>query len=934
MTKTSMKHLELNKFGILRNLVRSVSALFSLFRKTLRNPSSPTLHLSLDGVGTLKIFSGLLTITLILFSTSHGYGNVSFDLVNMPMMSETSAPAFKTITFSGAGGPGTLQLINGRSDDPSVPGIDRAQVKLNGQTVIDLGDLDEGITTLAESVTIADGENALDIISIGKTGSEFTIRVTQEVDAEAAFLIGPEGGTFEVTDPGAGSFGMTLTVGKNTFDKAMLIQINSVPHERATPLFDQYREPVSALTDLKPAGPTGGSIQVCFPINSQEEGTYALYILDDEGYQWVPSTDVLEEQADGKSVCGSLSLLAAYAVVNVSECAARGARAYSAKADPTCREKWENSLYFALLEGQLRLLANPIYSESITEIVSREDLNRTQTSVLSQARLLDGLNGKNLDQLWLNSEEETVKLAERFFGAEFTAIWFRTMYDAMTTPAEEQTLSFDIPEEDFQVLTTFLDSLTPEEKSRRANELLVANEFLYQYFHQGTDENLLREVLMLPPDSDMAEAMHVIANNLGLITDPPGIDYDIEGVSSTVSDSLSIIYRIARELTTPTVSTGTATDITISEAHIGGGVNPHGLDTEVWFEWGTDPDMAIFETTSPVSTGAKGEETSFNQQISGLRPLSTYYYRIAASNDTGAAKGTVSTFETPGFPPTVTHSSGEPVTASSVNLIGNVNPNMLPTEAWFEWGSDPSLPVFNKTATQAVGEGGTSQSFSSPLVDLPPASTYYFRVAASNGAGMTKGPVMAFTLPEIVVATRTASDVTTAAATISGNLFSDNLPASAWFEWGVDPTLSDATVTPPQSFEAGAGGEILEHSLEGLNPNSTYYYRLVASIGSETVAGNTLSFTTAPADTPASSTKLFWLPPTTRVDGSELEDLAGFKIYLGTFPSTYTSSIDVLYVTRYTLMNLPPGTWYFSVTAYDSQGNESAFSNELSKEIP
>jgi hypothetical protein len=43
----------------------------------------------------------------------------------------------------------------------------------------------------------------------------------------------------------------------------------------------------------------------------------------------------------------------------------------------------------------------------------------------------------------------------------------------------------------------------------------------------------------------------------------------------------------------------------------------------------------------------------------------------------------------------------------------------------------------------------------------------------------------------------------------------------------------------------------------------------------------------------------------------------------------YTSIRDVGDVTRYEVPYLPPGTYYYAVTAYDLAGNESAFSDEI-----
>ncbi len=78
---------------------------------------------------------------------------------------------------------------------------------------------------------------------------------------------------------------------------------------------------------------------------------------------------------------------------------------------------------------------------------------------------------------------------------------------------------------------------------------------------------------------------------------------------------------------------------------------------------------------------------------------------------------------------------------------------------------------------------------------------------------------------------------------------------------------------------------------------------------------------------------LSWAPPTTNTDGTELTDLAGYKVYYGTSPGGYETDIDAGNTTTYTIPDLSPATYYFAVTAYDEMGNESAFSNEVSKTI-
>jgi hypothetical protein len=63
--------------------------------------------------------------------------------------------------------------------------------------------------------------------------------------------------------------------------------------------------------------------------------------------------------------------------------------------------------------------------------------------------------------------------------------------------------------------------------------------------------------------------------------------------------------------------------------------------------------------------------------------------------------------------------------------------------------------------------------------------------------------------------------------------------------------------------------------------------------------------------------------------------LAGFRVYYGTAKGSYSSSITINNpaTTTYTIANLPAGTYYMTVKAFDTSNNESASSTELSKVI-
>jgi len=77
------------------------------------------------------------------------------------------------------------------------------------------------------------------------------------------------------------------------------------------------------------------------------------------------------------------------------------------------------------------------------------------------------------------------------------------------------------------------------------------------------------------------------------------------------------------------------------------------------------------------------------------------------------------------------------------------------------------------------------------------------------------------------------------------------------------------------------------------------------------------------------------MPPTTRTEGTNLEDLTGNKIYYGTSTGSYTTVINIANagLASYVVENLSSNTYYFVVTAINSAGAESEYSGKVSKTI-
>ena len=80
---------------------------------------------------------------------------------------------------------------------------------------------------------------------------------------------------------------------------------------------------------------------------------------------------------------------------------------------------------------------------------------------------------------------------------------------------------------------------------------------------------------------------------------------------------------------------------------------------------------------------------------------------------------------------------------------------------------------------------------------------------------------------------------------------------------------------------------------------------------------------------------LSWTAPTQNTDGSPLTDLASYKIYYGDESGSYHTSIQISNngMTVYVVKHLTSNTYYFVMTAINSSGVESNFSNEAIKQV-
>jgi hypothetical protein len=110
---------------------------------------------------------------------------------------------------------------------------------------------------------------------------------------------------------------------------------------------------------------------------------------------------------------------------------------------------------------------------------------------------------------------------------------------------------------------------------------------------------------------------------------------------------------------------------------------------------------------------------------------------------------------------------------------------------------------------------------------------------------------------------------------------------------------------------------------------------ITATDGSTSSSLPEFSVIVSPTGTVNASLSIGWQPPTENDDGTPLVDLAGYRIHYGNASRNYsgTIAIDNPSTSEFQVKDLPPGSYYFAVTATNSEGNESAHSVEVTADI-
>jgi hypothetical protein len=139
---------------------------------------------------------------------------------------------------------------------------------------------------------------------------------------------------------------------------------------------------------------------------------------------------------------------------------------------------------------------------------------------------------------------------------------------------------------------------------------------------------------------------------------------------------------------------------------------------------------------------------SISDDLTGLQPNTRYLVRTYAINDTTRVEGISSTgsFRTAVVPPNVTTGAASAVTDTTADLSGTIDTIGDQTTYHFEYGLTTNYGSRAPAGAEAIaGNSRTPHSFTLTVKGLQPATTYHYRLVATNSAGTAAGADGTFT---------------------------------------------------------------------------------------------------------------------------------------------------------------------------------------------
>jgi len=349
----------------------------------------------------------------------------------------------------------------------------------------------------------------------------------------------------------------------------------------------------------------------------------------------------------------------------------------------------------------------------------------------------------------------------------------------------------------------------------------------------------------------------------------------------------------------------------------------------------TSPSIVNGTNQQYVATGTFSDNTA--QDLTTTVTWSSSATAVAAISNTAGSNGLATSVAAGSTTITATSGSISASTSLAVTSATLISISVTP--------ANPSIALGTTQHFTATGNysNNTTQNLSTTVTWNSSSAA----VAAISNAAGSNG-----------LATSVAAGSTTITATLGSISGSTTLTVTSatLVSIAITPTNPSIALGAKQQFNAT--GTYSDSSTQNLTTTVNWKSSTAAVAAISNAAGsNGLATSVAAGSTTITATSgsvsgtatltvtgggivsLAWDAPTTNTDGSSLNPATGlslYKIYYGTASLMYSQVVSVTNPGTTTIsktLNLSPGTYYFSVTTVDIFGQESSYSNEVTKTI-
>ena len=274
----------------------------------------------------------------------------------------------------------------------------------------------------------------------------------------------------------------------------------------------------------------------------------------------------------------------------------------------------------------------------------------------------------------------------------------------------------------------------------------------------------------------------------------------------------------------------------------------------------------------------------------------------------------------PNKSPTIT---GTPPTTATVGKLYSFTPTAKDPEGQpikFSIRNKPSWATFNTSTGTLSGTPTAPGTFTYIMIivtdGVSSASLQWFNITVTGSGTTTNSPPTITGTPPTSATVGAAYAFTPTAKDANGDPLSFSITNKP--SWATFSTSTGKLSGTPTAVGTSSG--ITVGVSDGKSSAALAPFAIVVSA--------------APTGGTGSAT-LSWTPPTRNTDGSTLSNLAGYRISYGTSASSLSKTITLSNpgLSSYVVENLTAGTWYFTIKAYTSTGNESATSSVVNKGI-